>query len=215
MNIINRHKPLLNYDGIFKKSIIIKLFKEINSYKLGTDYEDSSIYKINDYLIKWVMRYIKFFRTNLCTDVFVTSYNIIIGTSKLKDYILERIIRYNNCLNTPFIYKIGDDVYITFYKNLLGSKVTSHLSLPFNMETLRLILTNEGLDIGSDAEYALLGIALGSILELLIYIMFNDADETFKMITTSHVLDCIDILESLLLGKEFPIKYDIMKTSKS
>lgn len=199
--LFDKYPRLLNYNGVLKKGILIKLLVEMNGYGISADFNDDVLYTINDYLINWCMRYIKFFKCRLTNDVYVTTYNIIYNNSRLKKCVTDKIIQYYNYMNVPIISRIGNDLYLTMSKEFMPPAFINRIKLPFSIDTIKQILLNEGVDLGTDIEYALLSIALGSILELLIYVMFNDADNNFKEITVEHVDESMRTLNILLLIK--------------
>lgn len=189
----------MHYKGILDEWIFRKLILEMKEYELQATFDMDILNKINEFLMKWLMKYVKFYKQTLSCDAFVATNNLILNKSKLKDYIMDKLIYYGNFANVPIFCQIGNDYYITKDKEYFPREFFYQLRLTFPLFILKQILCNEDFDIGNNVDYALLSIVMGTFLELLIYMIFNNANKNFKEITLEHTTKCIKRLDKLLL----------------
>jgi hypothetical protein len=175
---------------------------EMKDYGLCATFDIDVLHKINEFLIDWVMKYINFFKKTNYYDSFIATHNLIKNQSRLKDYVMYRVKQFGKYTNIPIICQIGNDLYITKDKEYFPREFFYQLKLAFPLFIFKQITHNEYLDLGNNVDYALFNVAISTILELLIYLLFNDANEDFTEITLEHTENTIDTLNFIFVNCE-------------
>jgi hypothetical protein len=206
--IPNRYPMLLHYKGILCEWIFRKFVIEMKDYGLSATFDYEVLYKINEFLMNWMLKYIDFFKKTNCHDSFMATHNLIINESILKDYVLERILYYTKLTDLPIFCQIGNDFYITKDKEYFPREFFFQFRLSFPLFVFKQISQNEDLDFSNNIDCALFIVSISTIFELLIYLLFNDVGENFNEIKTSHVTDTINALNYFLLTKSDDLKKD-------
>lgn len=199
---INKYPRMLHYRGILCEWIFRKLIMEMKDYGLNATFDIDVLYKINEFLIDWIMKYINFFKKTNHYDSFIATHNLIKNKSRLKDYVMDRVNYFSNYTNLPIVCQIGNNLYITKDKEYFPREFFYQLKLTFPLFILKQISHNEYVDLGNNVDYALFNVAIGTILELLIYLLFNDVDGKFNNITLEHTENTINTLNFIFINSQ-------------
>jgi hypothetical protein len=170
----------------------------MKEYGIVASFELVVLDKINDFLVKCLLKYIEFFKKYDCNEAFIATYNVIPKKSRLQRYVMERIFEQGKESYVPIFCQINNELFMTLDKEYYPREYFIRLKLPFPIWIIKRISLNEELNIGNYFEYALLGVAVCAILESVIYEVFCDMKIGPQEITKKHVVKCIEKLEKCL-----------------
>lgn len=198
------HTDRLGFSDVLKKGIIFKLGPEMTRYNMTPTIDDDVLTKIDLFLVEWFVKYAQFFQDTYCFESLIATYNIFPKKNQAREYIMDKIASattvltsrmYNEKINRKYSF-----LEMIVYSNYSFNDDLNCLVVPFAPPLVKRIMLNEDVAEWSEMELCLVSVAVGAILDLLLYIIFQSTPSFDKStgISMADVEYAINILTSLL-----------------
>lgn len=198
------HSDRVGFSDVLKKGIIFKLGPEMTRYNMTPTIEDDVLTKIDLFLVEWFVKYAQFFKETFCFESLIATYNILPKKNQAREYIMDKISSattvltarvYNEKINRKYSF-----LEMIVYSNYSFNDDLNCLVVPFSPPLVKRIMLNEGITEWSEMELCLVSVAVGSILDLLLYIIFHSTPsfDRSEGISMADVEYAINMLTSLL-----------------